>query len=56
MNQDQLKQQALQREALLKSMSSNQEDLKASQRYSPVLAKSFLASAQLQQAEIELIE
>jgi hypothetical protein len=55
MNQDQLKQEALQREALLESMFSK-EDLKKIQQFNPVLAKSFLASAQLQQAEIELIE
>ena len=55
MNQDQLKQQARKRAELLESMSSK-EDLKKVREFNPKLAQSFLASAEKQEAKIELIE
>ena len=55
MNRKQQEQQAQQRQALLDSKYSPQE-LKKIQQYSPLLAKSALESAQLNKAEIEVLE
>ena len=55
MNRKQQEQQAQQRQALLESKYSQQE-LQKIQRYNPLLARSALESAQLNEAEIEVLE
>jgi hypothetical protein len=52
MNQKQQAQQAQQRQALLESMFDKQE-LKKTQEYNPLLARSALESAKLREAKIE---
>lgn len=54
MNRKQQEQQAQQRQALLESMFSPQELLKV-QQFNPILAKSALVSAELRDAQIEVI-
>jgi hypothetical protein len=52
--QEQLKKEALKRQKLLESMYSK-EELKKVQEFNPKLAQSYLASAQMREAEIELL-
>ena len=55
MNRKQQEQQAQQRQALLESKFSPQELLKV-QQFNPMLAKNALASAELRDSKIEVLE
>jgi hypothetical protein len=55
MNREQQEQQAQQRQALLESM-FNPQELRKVQQFNPKLAKNAMASAQLRDSKIEVLE